>query len=242
VSGVFNTTAPTQTAVVTPFIPVDGTQVVIITPGEQPSDILKDLNTSKTGVSLALGLISQLLVEQSSTTPSGGSVLAPLSAPTFLADIAPDVPQNLLLTLEPQYLLGAHVYDGNQAFLIMSVGSYEQAFSAMLAWEPTMQTDLAPLFTYTPNTLVSGNSGSASSTSASSTLAGQAPQFLQTGFVDDIVENHDARVVKDSSGNILLLWTFLDRNTIVITTNDATLREIISRLQTAPVTSAPTQQ
>jgi UDP-N-acetylglucosamine transferase subunit ALG13 len=59
--------------------------------------------------------------------------------------------------------------------------------------------------------------------------------------VDKIVENHDARVIQNNTGDVSLLWTFIDRNTLIITTNDATLREIISRLQTAPVTPIPGQ-
>jgi hypothetical protein len=66
-------------------------------------------------------------------------------------------------------------------------------------------------------------------------------QFIQTGFVDKIVENHDARVIQNNTGDVSLLWTFIDRNTLVITTQGATLREIISRLQQAPVTPIPGQ-
>ncbi len=234
VFGAFTSSPPAQqTTPQTPFIPVNGSVVVTITPGELPSSILADLNTAKNGVSLSLGLMSQLLVEESSTTPSGGTVLAPLDAPMFLSTIAPDAPQSLLLTLQPQYLLGAHVYDGNQAFLMLSVDSYEQAFSGMLAWEPTMQSDLSPLFTYTPPPSIPEQ--------ILTTSTPTTPEFLQTGFVDDIVDNHDARVVEDRSGTIVLLWTFLDNDTIVITTNEATLSEIISLLQTAPVNPVPGQ-
>jgi len=49
----------------------------------------------------------------------------------------------------------------------------------------------------------------------------------------------DARVLQNQYGDVYLLWTFLDRNTLVITTNDATLREVISRLKEAPITPIP---
>jgi hypothetical protein len=124
------------------------------------------------------------------------------------------------------------VYNDNQPFLIVRVDSYEAAYAAMLAWEPTMQADLSPLFDYTPTVHIP-EQGIATTTTPT--------QFIQTGFVDKIVENHDARVIQNSTGDVSLLWTFIDRNTLIITTNDATLREIISRLQTAPVTPIPGQ-
>jgi hypothetical protein len=37
----------------------------------------------------------------------------------------------------------------------------------------------------------------------------------------------------------LLLWGFINRNTLVITTNEATMREVISRLKNAPIVPTP---
>jgi hypothetical protein len=53
-----------------------------------------------------------------------------------------------------------------------------------------------------------------------------------------VVENHDARVLYNNTGDIVLLWTFVDQHTLAITTNPATLREIISRLSVAPIQPA----
>jgi hypothetical protein len=120
----------------------------------------------------------------------------------------------------------------------LRVDSYQQAYSGLLAWEPSMQQDLLPLFSRHPSPHLPPADTQASSTAATSTPT-TTPEFLQTGFVDQVVENHDARVILNSTGDILLLWTFLDRNTVVITTNDATLREIIRRSNTPPVVPQP---
>ncbi|HEY5383294.1 MAG TPA: hypothetical protein VIJ88_01940 [Candidatus Paceibacterota bacterium] len=214
-----------------PFIAVDDTKVITILPDTTRGNLMSSLTAAKQATSLSIGLISQLLVTVASST--NGQTLLPVDAQSFFTLIAPNMPQNLLLTLRPMYLLGVHVYNNNQPFLILSVDSYEQAYASMLAWEPYMQQDLSPLFDYTPAAHIP-EQGVATST---------APvEFLQSGFVDKIVENHDARVIQNSTGDISLLWTFLDRNTLVITTNDATLREVISRLQQAPVTPIPSGQ
>ena len=78
--------------------------------------------------------------------------------------------------------------------------------------------------------------------SMDSTSSPQAStQIISSSFTDQVIGNHDARVLLDQSGQPVLLWAFLDRQTIVITTNQYTLGEIISRLKTAPVTPVPGQ-
>ena len=99
----------------------------------------------------------------------------------------------------------------------------------MLDWERTLNTDLLPLFSRNPSPKPQGAPAPASAT----------PQFLQTSFVDKVVENRDTRAYLNSAGDILLLWTFLGRNIILITTNEYTLREVLSRMSSAPVVPIP---
>jgi hypothetical protein len=176
-------------------------------------------------------------------------------AQTFFMQIAPNMPQTLTRTLLPTFLLGVHAYDGNQALLILKTDSYEQAFSGMLAWERTMRDDLLPLFAYTPparitqenmlatttaTSTLAATSTQAQATSTATTTPEAAPSaFLQTGFIDKIVENHDARVFQNNFGDVYFLWTFLDRGTIVITTNPNTLKEVILRTHEAPIVPTP---
>ena len=217
-----------------PFIAVDDTKDITIAGGTPRASLMGSLTAARDSTSLSLGLIARLLVTVASTTPAGTQVLMPIDAQSFFTIIAPNMPGALLRTISPTYLLGVHVYTTNAPFLILHVDSYEQAYAGMIAWEPYMQQDLAPLFT-TAAPIHIPEEGIATSTPAPSV------QFFQTGFTDSIVENHDARVIQNSSGDISLLWTFIDRNTLVIATNSTTVREIISRLKDAPVTPNPGQ-
>lgn len=212
-----------------PFIFVDSAQVVSLTPESTRTEAMQRLQTAQQESTLSLGLIEQLLV-----TTGSGETLQQVGIQNLLALFAPTIPEQFLRTLGPTYLLGVHSYDENQAFLVLLVDSYDSAYAGLLAWEPTMRSDLSPLFTRTPPihaAPLSAATSTASSTPPSSTVA--------LTFVDRIVENHDARVIQNSYGDILLLWTFLSRNVVVIATNEATLREIISRANTAPVQSLP---
>ena len=188
---------------------------------------MNDLVSTAKSEQLAVGLIAGFTPMEASTTDAEAPAV-PLSAQQFISALAPDVPNTLLRTLEPNFLLGVHSFNNtNQPFLILSVDSYEQGFAGMLAWETTMSQDLAPLF---PTT---------SSLPAPSTVAATSTQVINTGFTDNVVDNHDARVLLDQNGNSILLWAFLDQQTIVITTNQYTLTEIISRLKASPITPVP---
>ncbi len=220
-------------AVASPFITVDETKVFTVPAGDLGhAAVINALDAQRQAISLSLGLIARLYLAEASVSSS--TALVPLTAQRVLSLLSPSMPDTLSRAVDPnQYLLAVHAYAGNQALLILKTTAYEQAFSGMLAWEGTMKQDLSPLFSYTPPAKI------ITSPVATSTATTTPPVLAQSGFVDKIVENHDARVVLDANGNIVLLWTFADRNTIVITTNEATLREIISRLNTASVVPTP---
>ena len=135
-----------------------------------------------------------------------------IDATRFLTLINAHTPPEILRTLKPEYMFGMQNYDGNQSFLILKVGSYENAFSGMLAWEIDMWSDFKSLFAL-PTIVPSG----------------QIKGIETAKFQDAIYSNKDSRVVKDASGNILFLYSIIDKNTIVITTSADTLREVISR-------------
>ncbi len=245
-----------------PFMLVDDTLTVPLQPGDTRGDIMRALSAARTQVSLSLGLVARLLVVKPSGLGDGSA--AEVGAPEFLQALSPSIPPELLRTLDEQMLLGIHSYDENQAFMIVKADSYETAYSGMLAWEVSMRNDLSPLFTRTPavrpraqapapapviplgtttGTSTASSTPLATTTAASSTLPAAEPlpavQFFQGNFVDHVVENHDGRAVLNETGDVLLLWTFLDRSTIVITTNTSTLREVISRLSQASILSLP---
>ncbi len=77
----------------------------------------------------------------------------------------------------------------------------------MLEWEKSMARDLFPLF------------GEANT------------EFYEKKFEDLTIKNKDMRVILDKNREILLLYSFLGRNTIIITTSKDTLDEIINRIQ-----------
>ncbi len=215
-----------------PFINTDDATAVVLPTDATRTSAQNALQAARENTKLAVGLIQWLYVARAVSTTSSASTQ--LSGADFLSLITPNVPPEFLRTVQGPYLLGVHSFDENQPFLILHVDSYGTAYAGMLDWERTMQGDLSPLFVRSASPHINGGATSAPTATTSQ-------QFIPTSFVDKIVENRDTRAIVSPAGDLLLLWTFLDRNTIVITTNEYTLREVVSRINIAPVIPTPRQ-
>ncbi|MEX0934742.1 MAG: hypothetical protein WDZ70_00245 [Candidatus Paceibacterota bacterium] len=99
--------------------------------------------------------------------------------------------------------------------VIADVSSYDSAFASMIRWEPNIADDL--YFLLPPQ----------KSNISTSTETGTP----QTGFVDIIIENRDARVLYDENGEIMLLYSFPRTDILVISTSDSVYREVLERLE-----------
>ena len=211
-----------------PFIFVDEVVPVMVKTGQgERGNIMSNLQTARRSVKMPIGLIEWLYLTKQPEQEGAAPVQAGITE--LLQTIAPQIPPELMRTVEPIYLVGIHSFEENQPFLLLQVDSYETAYAGMLAWERTLQKDLLPFFGRNPSPKMQGAAPPASTT----------PQLLQTAFVDKVVENRDTRAYLNDAGDVLLLWTVLGRNIILITTNEYTLREVISRLNTAPVIPIP---
>lgn len=240
--------ASAPVAVASPFIATDAIELVDITPNDNAASVLQKLKAATDAVSLSLGLVAELRVQYPATTPNTQPAF--VDARTLLNILAPSLPDTFIRAVQPTYLLGVHVIGVNQPFLLLQVDSYEQAYAGMLAWERSMRSDLSPVFVYTPAPKTPQipsvqQTPAATSTATSTATSAQesaVASFVATDFTDKIVKNRDARVLQTADGSVYFLWTFLDRSTILITTDPETLQEITLRLKQAPLLAAPPGQ
>ncbi len=143
---------------------------------------------------------------------------APLTTPLLFETVDASAPAPLIRALGATPTLGLHGFQGGQPFLLFSVLSYDHAFAGMLAWEETMLEDIGPLFGVSSRSLLE-KVGSTTSEALGNKIA----------FKDVIIRNKDARAAFDPSGTIVFLYAFLDKQTLVITTKEDTLRALQSK-------------
>ena len=172
-------------------------------------NLLTRVGSAVEAISLPLGSIEEVVLREENAEGSGT-----MTASRLLTVIEARTPDSLTRSLRPLFMVGGHVFDGNQPFLIFKTDSYEQAFAGVLSWEPYLSGDLSPLFGHAIATRVVGTTTTA----------------IASPFEDAVVRNKDVRVLRGEDGKIALLYGFPNRETLVITTNEYTFIEIVTRM------------
>ena len=122
--------------------------------------------------------------------------------------------ESLLRALSPQFFFGLHTVDENAPLLVIPVVSYEHAFAGMIAWEQTMNGDLAPIFT-----------------AVSDQVVGSGGLLEKRRFEDIVMRNYDVRALKNDAGQIELYYSFPTQRLLVIAESPYSFTEILSRLR-----------
>jgi len=137
----------------------------------------------------------------------------------FLPLISSKIPDILLRSLSPKYMLGIHSWNGNRPFLILKTESYENAFAGMLSWEKNIAGDLSALF---PRDIPPPIQEEITTT--------EQVLSYKKDFEDVLVKNKDTRALRDENDEIFLMYSLPDKETIIITSNTDTLAELLDRL------------
>ncbi len=118
------------------------------------------------------------------------------------------VPNVLTRSLEEKFMLGIYSTqkDGNVPFLILTTNSYAQTFAGMIKWEQSLLNDFYKLFSI-KTTVKTSNS-----------------------FLDKVIAGTDTRILTDTKSKILILYSFINRETIIITTNKEAFLGILQKL------------
>lgn len=122
----------------------------------------------------------------------------------FLTTLSPKIPPELLRALDSRFTVGLHALNGNQPFMLFTISSYENAFSGMIRWESNLVEDIQGVFT---DANTSGKK-----------------------FTDLSVHQFDTRIISSNTSKPILIYTFLDKKYLLITSNTDTLLEIAKRV------------
>lgn len=206
-------------------------------------ELLKDLE---------FGVIKRVLLSKGTASSTKNTTTS-----EFLTLIRSGVPDGLRSAFAPQYFLGGYSKGPHETFIIIKIASYESAYAGMLAWEPHMEKDLGKFF---PSSMISiattSPASPTSTTTASSTQIGQAgtstlasspasstsadifspPEIPAVAtFKDRIIQNKDTRMLVGTDGRNKFLYTFLDKNTLLIASSERALQEVQARLTTGRI-------
>ena len=98
-------------------------------------------------------------------------------------------------------------------FILIQTKSFSETLPVMQEWESEMFSDLHGLFDIEIN---------------------PDNQYLTTkSFEDGIIQNKNARILRDNNGNIVLMYIFVNHESVVIADSNEVVKELISRLFSA---------
>lgn len=208
------------------------------------NDLIKLIERDKEAV-MEIGDMKAIVLTTGSSTDE-----RQLTSSEFFSILNSRAPEGLLRSFNSNFLLGVYAFNPREMFAIFRVNSYDSAFAGMLEWEPNIESDIGDIFINKKErverniTSLSGSnletnplSAGSSTASITSTTTESSPfgVFSQRKFIDKILSNKDARILVDSNGKESMLYTFLDKETLVVATSEKALKEIIFRLTTGRI-------
>lgn len=223
--------------------------------GKDVFDVKKLINT-ELSKPLQLGSMKALLLVM-----GAGSNAREITLEEFLKGLQTGTGESLARSLDSRFLLGIYSFNSNDLFLLAKVTSYDNAFAAMLQFEPDVENSIGSIFirsqpiappapvvpikqpTQTKPVDPEGvylpgeepETPPEDTAEETTAAAANAIQQNRKTWVDRVVNNKDSRVLVDSKGKMTMMYTFLDKQTLVIASSEKALKEIMFRLTTGRI-------
>jgi hypothetical protein len=170
------------------------------------SELFNAIQLQVENKTLVLKTINNLFISYNTTS---GQTQVPSTV--FVQKLNLNVPDNLFQNLYSQFMLGIYAKEPkNNLFVVFKIKDFNDSFIAMRDWEGTMLSDLVRLFRIDTSS------------------AGK--NIFNKNFETVTLGNKEARVIKDSEGNVMLAYIFLNSKTIMITSDTDSVEEVVKRL------------
>jgi len=212
------TVVDSPTPLPTLLVQVDNVKELVLTSGMGRAEIRRILNEESRESDV--GTLTAFLLRESVETE--GNAKTETADITSLLDIIDPSIYSVLSRNINEYTLGASGGGEARAFLVAKIISYEEIFGALLAWERAMPRELYGFFHDDVNI---------------------ATRNGESSFSDTIVAGFDARVltkvqqIMNEDGGLseseedVLIYSIINKETLIITHSREELARIISRLQ-----------
>lgn len=157
-----------------------------------------------------------------------GSTAIPTSK--LFSILSTSAPQELIRSFDDTFMAGGYGAQTTEPFLLIRIDSFDNAYSGMLSWEDTMMDDIGPLFTPEHVAFTASQTQVSLPDASSSTSVTKGRQSI---FQDLVIGNRDTRAVRDDHGAIVLVYSFIDHNILLVTTNEEAFKGMVAKLTAA---------
>lgn len=128
----------------------------------------------------------------------------------FLEIIKASLTKDKAALFNDNFLLGSVNRDTMDLFILLQTKSFTEVFNEMRAWEAKMFYDLHSFWGIEVNASTN--------------------YLLTKNFEDGIIQNKNARILYDDTGNIVMMYVFVDDSSLIITKTEDATAEVMLRL------------
>ncbi len=213
-----NPPAPEVKKVIPSIISADSQKLLSID-GMNGKEILQSINSNITKSKLGTGKIHEIIL-----TTKSGDVVNAVKAPLFLEKTNIEAPNQLTRSLSNRMMVGAikDNKDENINFLVFTTEFFQNSYAGMLFWEKDMANELEDIMNYRMKIdKINEN--------ASSTINNYFG--IRGKFIDKQIKNRDIREFIHESGEPMFLYSFIDKNTLIITENEDAFSKLIDKIE-----------
>lgn len=151
-----------------------------------------------------------------------GSSTQRITGPEFIKIFDLKTPDIINRSITDKWMLGTFDTEKEKLpFIILTSDFFQNTYAGMLKWENSLPDELAVLLNY--------ESKSKQDNSATTTL--NSFFTIKGKFEDRTIMNRDVREFINESGEMLVLYSFVDKDTLIITTSEITLKSLIEKIE-----------
>jgi hypothetical protein len=132
---------------------------------------------------------------------------------SFFKLISANIDQNQISFINDNFLIGVTNIGNKNLFMLIKIRSIADVFDTIRSWENKMFNDLHGFFGVN--------------------ITSDTKYLLTKNFEDSIIQNKNARILRDNNGNIVIMYVFIDDTSLIITNNEVSVREVMLRLSSS---------
>jgi hypothetical protein len=205
--------------IVIPSVLPKDKQISLTIGSEKGNNLVTKIYGELTKQSAPTGKIIELrLFEQDAATTKY------VAASSFIDKLNTHMPDVITRSLTDRWMLGLFGEETGQqtTFLALTTDFFQNAFAGMLAWEErSMADDLALLLNFKDR--------AKKDEIASSTVSSYFG--INGRFSDKTIRNRDVREFRSLSGDLLFLYSFINKETLLITTTESSFIALVDRIE-----------
>jgi hypothetical protein len=210
---------PDAPLVIPSVIPHDA-QVSVPLANETGNALITKLYTVINKNSVSSGKNLELLL-----TKNSGAATMLMGGTEFVQKLNTQMPDVIFRSLTDRWMFGVYGEENGQktTFMALTTDFFQNAFAGMLNWEDNaMPDDLALLLNFKDR-------AKRDDLAATSTIASYFT--IKGTFSDKVIKNRDVREFRNTKGELLFLYSFINKETLLLTTTESSFIALVDRIE-----------